>query len=61
MVEVVISLTEAARERIFNGFVAGLGRGGVLFLGATEAIMRPQALGLRVIGPGFYRKAVESR
>jgi chemotaxis protein methyltransferase CheR len=58
---VVIYFTEAARERIFNGFVAALGPGGVLFLGATEAIMRPQALGLSVIGPGFYRKAVEGR
>jgi chemotaxis protein methyltransferase CheR len=56
---VVIYFTEAAKERIFDGFVAALGPGGVLFLGGTEAIMRPQALGLRVIGPGFYRKAVE--
>jgi len=56
---VVIYFTEAAKERIFDGFVAALGPGGVLFLGATEAIMRPQALGLCVIGPGFYRKAVD--
>ena len=56
---VVIYFTEAAKERIFDGFVAALGPGGVLFLGGTEAIMRPQALGLRVIGPGFYRKAVD--
>ena len=58
---VVIYFTETAKERMFDGFVAALGPGGVLFLGATEAIMRPQALGLRVIGPGFYRKAVDGR
>ena len=57
---VVIYFTEAAKERIFDGFVARLGPGGVLFLGGTEAIMRPQVLGLSVIGPGFYRKAVDA-
>ena len=56
---VVIYFTEAAKERIFDGFVAALGPGGVLFLGGAEAIMRPHALGLSVIGPGFYRKAVD--
>jgi chemotaxis protein methyltransferase CheR len=56
---VVIYFTETAKVRIFDGFVAALGPGGVLFLGGTEAIMRPQALGLSVIGPGFYRKAVD--
>lgn len=57
---VVIYFTEAAKERIFDGFVARLSAGGVLFLGGTEAIMRPQVLGLSVIGPGFYRKAVDA-
>jgi chemotaxis protein methyltransferase CheR len=53
---VVIYFTEAAKQRMFEDFVAALGPGGVLFLGGTEAIMRPHALGLAVIGPGFYRK-----
>jgi chemotaxis protein methyltransferase CheR len=56
---VVIYFTETAKGRIFDGFVAALGPGGVLFLGGTEAIMRPQVLGLSVIGPGFYRKAAD--
>jgi chemotaxis protein methyltransferase CheR len=56
---VVIYFTEAAKDRIFEGFVASLAPGGVLFLGGTEAIMRPQPLGLTVIGPGFYRKTIE--
>ena len=53
---VVIYFTEEAKERIYQGFVNSLRTGGILFVGGTEAIMRPQALGLKVIGPGFYRK-----
>jgi chemotaxis protein methyltransferase CheR len=53
---VVIYFTEEAKERIYAGFVEVLASGGVLFVGGTEAIMRPQALGLSVLGPGFYRK-----
>jgi len=55
---VVIYFTEAAKERIFQGFVSALRPGGVLFVGGTEAIMRPQSLGLAVMSPGFYRKAL---
>ena len=54
-------MSETARERILNGFVAPPRPGGVLFVGATEAIMRPQTLGLSAIGPGFYRRVVEGR
>jgi chemotaxis protein methyltransferase CheR len=53
---VVIYFTEEAKERIYRGFVDGLAAGGVLFVGGTEAIMRPQMLGLSVLGAGFYRK-----
>jgi len=53
---VVIYFTEAAKDRIFEGFVEALRPGGVLFVGGTEAIMRPHAFGLSVIAPGFYRK-----
>jgi chemotaxis protein methyltransferase CheR len=53
---VVIYFTEAAKDRIYQGFVQSMRPGGVLFIGGTEAIMRPQALGVQVIGAGFYRK-----
>jgi chemotaxis protein methyltransferase CheR len=53
---VVIYFTEEAKERIYQAFVATLRPGGVLFVGGTEAIMRPLALGLATLGPGFYRK-----
>jgi chemotaxis protein methyltransferase CheR len=53
---VVIYFTEEAKDRIYAGFVKSLRPGGILFIGGTEAIMRPQALGLSVMGAGFYRK-----
>jgi len=58
---VVIYFTEDAKERIYDGFVGALRPGGVLFLGGSEAIMRPQNVGLAVMGPGFYRKVGEGR
>ena len=57
---VVIYFTEAAKERIFQGLVNALRPGGVLFVGGTEAILRPLSLGLSVTSPGFYRKHVEA-
>jgi chemotaxis protein methyltransferase CheR len=55
---VVIYFTEEAKDRIYTGFVSALRPGGLLFIGATEAIMRPQTLGLRGLGPGFYEKTM---
>jgi chemotaxis protein methyltransferase CheR len=54
---VVIYFTEEAKERIYAGFVSALRPDGLLFIGATEAIMKPQPLGLRALGPGFYQKS----
>jgi chemotaxis protein methyltransferase CheR len=53
---VVIYFTEAAKDRIYTGFVEALRPGGILFIGATEAIMQPKPLWLQVVGPGFYQK-----
>src|ERR1700730_9908715 len=53
---VVIYFTEEAKDRIYSGFVESLRPGGLLFIGATEAIMQPKPLGLQVVGPGFYQK-----
>jgi chemotaxis protein methyltransferase CheR len=53
---VVIYFTEEAKTRIYQGFVNSLRPGGILFIGATEAIMQPKPLGLVVLGPGFYQK-----
>jgi chemotaxis protein methyltransferase CheR len=56
---VVIYFTEEAKDRIYQGFANSLRPGGILFVGGTEAIMRPRALGLQIVGPGFYRKELE--
>ncbi len=55
---VVIYFTEAARDRVYHGFVQRLRPGGMLFIGGTEVIMRPRDLGVQALAPGFYRKAV---
>jgi chemotaxis protein methyltransferase CheR len=55
---VVIYFTEEAKDRIYSGFISALRPGGLLFIGGTEVIMRPQTLGLRGLGPGFYEKVI---
>jgi hypothetical protein len=45
-----------AKERIYAGFARALRHGGVLFVGGTEAILKPQALSLQVLGPGLYAR-----
>ena len=53
---VVIYFTDAAKEHIYAEFVRALRPGGVLFVGGTEALLKPNGLDLQVLGPGFYRK-----
>jgi chemotaxis protein methyltransferase CheR len=53
---VVIYFTDAAKEHVYAEFVRALRPGGVLFVGGTEAILKPNQLDLQVLGPGFYRK-----
>lgn len=53
---VVIYFTSEAKDLIYRGFARSLRPGGVLFVGATEIIPRPQEIGLRTYGYSFYRK-----
>jgi chemotaxis protein methyltransferase CheR len=53
---VVIYFTDAAKEQSYAQFVRALRPGGVLFVGGTEAILKPNSLDLQALGPGFYRK-----
>jgi chemotaxis protein methyltransferase CheR len=55
---VVIYFTEEAKDRIYEGFVSSLRPAGLLFIGATEAIMRPKPFGLQGLAPGFYEKTI---
>jgi len=51
--------TALAEQWRMQGFATSpILAGGVLFVGGTEAIMRPQVFGLSVMAPGFYRKDI---
>jgi len=51
---VVIYFTNEAKAHLYSKFRAALRPGGVLFLGGTEIIPRPQELGLKNFGISFY-------
>jgi chemotaxis protein methyltransferase CheR len=53
---VAIYFTEEARQRLYRRFVAVLPPGGVLFVGATEAILYARDIGLEFLAPSFYRR-----
>jgi chemotaxis protein methyltransferase CheR len=53
---VVIYFTDEAKENITRGFVNSLKPGGVLFIGATEALLDAKDLGLKRLGSCFYQK-----
>lgn len=51
---VVIYFTTETKDILYKKFQAALREGGVLFVGATEIIPRPQDIGLRTLGVSFY-------
>jgi chemotaxis protein methyltransferase CheR len=53
---VIIYFTNEAKTMLYSKFHAALRPGGVLFLGGTEIIPRPQELGFRNYGISFYMK-----
>jgi chemotaxis protein methyltransferase CheR len=53
---VIIYLTEAAKAVVYKKLSDALRVNGVLFLGSTEIIPRPQEYGLQSCGISFYRK-----
>lgn len=53
---VVIYFTEDAKTRLYERFARSLRPGGLLFVGATEAISNARAIGLEPEVPGFYRR-----
>ncbi len=57
---VVIYFTDEAKDHIYRGFAASLRPGGVLFIGATEALLQPQTLGLSRVSTCFYRRPATS-
>ncbi len=53
---VVIYFTTEAKEQLYRKFYQALRPGGVLYVGATEIIPRPQEIGFRTFGISFYQK-----
>lgn len=53
---VVIYFTSETKDMLYRKFLAALRPGGILFVGATEIIPRPQELGFRTHGISFYQK-----
>jgi chemotaxis protein methyltransferase CheR len=51
---VVIYFTEEAKAAVHQRLADALRPGGLLFVGATEAILRPGRFGLVAEGPSFY-------
>jgi chemotaxis protein methyltransferase CheR len=56
---VVIYFTEESKQILYRNFSKALSPDGMLFIGNTEQIMRPQELGLQPHLTFFYRKAPE--
>lgn len=53
---VVIYFTDAAKERIYAGFLRALRPGGILFVGSTERVNRAEEMGWERLGTFFYRR-----
>jgi chemotaxis protein methyltransferase CheR len=53
---VVIYFTNEAKSLLYAKFHAALKPGGILFVGGTEIIPRPQEFGFRNFGISFYEK-----
>jgi chemotaxis protein methyltransferase CheR len=53
---VVIYFTDQAKDGLYRRFAQALRMGGVLFIGATEAISSPRDFGLQMLTSGIYRR-----
>jgi len=53
---VVIYFTQEAKAQVFAAIARSLRPGGLLFIGATERVPNPEAIGLQSVVPFFYRK-----
>lgn len=55
---VVIYFTEEAKDQLYTNFLASLKPGGILFVGATEAILNYRKLGYVSYKPFFYQRPI---
>lgn len=56
---VVIYFTEEAKDQLYSNFLKSLKPGGILFVGATEAILNFRKLGYTSYKPFFYQRPLE--
>lgn len=56
---VVIYFTEEAKDTLYRNFFASLKPGGILFVGATEAILNSRNMGYVSYKPFFYQHPLE--
>ena len=57
---VLIYFSPEAKNEILRRFQAALKPGGVLFIGATEALLGADAKGYKALGGNFYQRTEES-
>jgi len=53
---VIIYFTEEIKKNIYKRFYNALRKGGILFIGGTERIIKPKEFGFHVLSPFFYQK-----
>lgn len=53
---VMIYFKEEAKEELYKKFYQSMNKGGILYVGSTEQIFKPDDFGFEVIKPFFYRK-----
>lgn len=56
---VVIYFTEQAKDQLYTNFLRALKPGGILFVGATEAILNFRTIGYTSYKPFFYQRPLE--
>ena len=56
---VVIYFTEEAKDKLYRNFFASLKPGGILFVGATEAILNARNMGYVSYQPFFYQHPLQ--
>ena len=58
---VVIYFTEEAKDQLYANFFRALKPGGILFVGATEAILNFRKLGYTSFQPFFYQRPLDAK
>jgi chemotaxis protein methyltransferase CheR len=58
---VIIYLSDDARDQLFQGFYRSLKPGGILFLGGSEVIFKSDEIGFKMLHPSFYTKIEKAK